>query len=356
MASASEQERTESATPRRREKAREEGQVVRSREVVSTSLFLGNLLFFSFAGVSLYRQMVQLTRSALSGLGDMEMSLDGVYALFVGYLNRTAMMLLPLFLTLFVLALVANLLQTGGLFSAKALEPKLSRLNPWEGFRRMFSMQSVNELFKSLVKIGIVGYIAYATIAADMVHVVPLSQQAVEDIVRFFGRSTLRIGTHVSYALIAMAILDYAFQRWQYEKSLRMTVQEVKEERKEAEGDPQIKARIRSIMREMARKRMMEEVPKADVVVTNPTHVAVALRYRRKEMPAPKVVAKGAGYVAERIKAVAQEHDVPLVENQAVARSLFKNVEIGDHIPETLYKAVAGILAYVYRIKPPVGA
>jgi flagellar biosynthetic protein FlhB len=147
-------------------------------------------------------------------------------------------------------------------------------------------------------------------------------------------------------------VLDYAFQRWQYEKGLRMTVQEVKEEQKEAEGNPQIKARIRSIMRAMAQKRMMAEVPKADVVVTNPTHVAVALSYRRQEMPAPTVVAKGAGYVAQRIKAIAQEHQVPLVENRTVAQSLFKTVEIGHTIPEALYKAVAEILAYVYRLRP----
>jgi flagellar biosynthetic protein FlhB len=147
-------------------------------------------------------------------------------------------------------------------------------------------------------------------------------------------------------------VLDYAFQRWQYEKSLRMTFQEVKEEQKESEGDPQIKARIRSIMRAMARKRMMAEVPKADVVVTNPTHVAVALCYRRQDMPAPMVIAKGAGYVAQRIKAIAQEHQIPLVENRPVAQSLFKTVEIGHTIPEALYKAVAEILAYVYRLRP----
>jgi flagellar biosynthetic protein FlhB len=147
-------------------------------------------------------------------------------------------------------------------------------------------------------------------------------------------------------------VLDYAFQRWQYEKNLRMSLQEVKDERKESDGDPQIRSRIRSIMREMARKRMMEEVPKADVVVTNPTHLAIALRYRRQDMPAPKVIAKGAGYIAERIKAVAREQGVPLVENRSVAQSLYKTVEIDDVIPEVLYKVVAEILAYVYRLKP----
>jgi flagellar biosynthetic protein FlhB len=350
------QERTQEATPKRRDKAREEGQVVKSREVVSTSIFLGNLLFFSLAGVYLYQQLIQLTRATLETLGEFELSLDSVYLLFLDHLNSMAMILLPLFLTLLVLAVAVNLVQTGVLFSSKAMEPKFSRINPVEGLKRIFSMQSVNELFKSLVKIGIVGYIAYTTIAADIAHVFPLIQQSIENILGFFGRSALRIGIHTSYALIAMAILDYAFQRWQHEKRLRMTLQEVKEERKESDGDPQIRSRIRSIMRELARQRMMEEVPKADVVVTNPTHVAVALRYLRQEMQAPKVVAKGAGYVAERIKAIAHEHHVPVVENRAVARNLFKTVEIGNPIPKTLYKAVAEILAYVYQLKRPVHA
>jgi flagellar biosynthetic protein FlhB len=354
LASEAGQERTESATPKRREKAREEGQVVKSREVVSTSLFLGNLLFFTVAGVSLYHKMVQLTREMLGTLADTNVSPDSVYLLFRDLIRQLAFMLVPLFLLLMVLALAANLLQSGVLFSSKVLEPKMSRLNPLSGMKRIFSLHAVNELFKSLVKIGIVGYIAYAAIAADMAQVFPLSQQTITDILGFFGHSALRIGLHTSYALVVMAILDYGFQRWQHEKRLRMTLQEVKEERKESEGNPQIKARVRSIMREMARKRMMEEVPRADVIVTNPTHLAVALRYRREEMHAPKVIAKGAGFIAERIRAIAQEHRIPVLENQAVARSLYQTVEIGDTIPETLYRAVAEILAYVYRLKAPV--
>ncbi len=355
MAEPSSQERTESATPRRREKARQEGQVVRSREVVSTSLFLGNLLFFSFAGVTLFQQMTLITQTTFTRVADLQVSLDGVYLLFLTYVWQIAWMLVPLFIVIVVLATASNLLQTGIVFSQKALEPKLSHLNPGAGLKRLFSMQSVNELFKSLVKIGIVGYIAYASITAGLEHFFPLTQQAVEDILGFLGKKALSIGVHTSYVLIMLAILDYGFQRWQFEKKLRMSPQEVKEERKETEGDPQIKTRIRSVMREMARKRMMEEVPKADVVVTNPTHVAVALRYRRQEMSAPTVIAKGAGYVAERIKEIAQQHRVPLVENRPVAQHLFRTVEIGALIPDNLYNAVAEILAYVYRIKPPIG-
>lgn len=354
MAEPSHQERTESATPRRREQARREGQVVKSREIVSTSLFMGNLLFFSFAGVTLFQQMLQLTQQSLAHISEFQMSIDGIYQLFLSYIKQISWMLLPLFFVLLILAVASNILQSGVIFSDQALVPKFSRISPAGGFKRIFSLQAVNELFKSIFKIGIIGYIAYASISSNFEHFFPLSQQAVEDIAGFLGQKALRLGMHTSYGLIMLAILDYGFQRWQFEKDLRMSPQEIKEERKETEGDPQIKARVRSVMREMAQKRMMEEVPKADVVVTNPTHLAVALRYRQDEMAAPTVIAKGADFLAERIKEVAIEHGIPLVENRPVAQHLFHHVDIGSPIPDSLYKAVAEILAYVYRIKPPV--
>jgi flagellar biosynthetic protein FlhB len=352
MPSAYEQERTEAATPRRRQKAREEGHVAKSREVISSGLFLGILLFFTFSGTSLCQHMLELSRHALTTLESVEVSPAGVHLLFVDYLSQITSMLLPLLLTTFVLALATNVLQTGFLLLPQGLKPRFSWLNPWQGLRRLCSLQALLELCKSLLKIGLVSCIAFLFIAAEVEHFFLLTGQGIEDIAWRLGSSALRLGMWTFYALIGLALLDFAFQRWQYEKSLRMTLQEIKEEKKHEEGNPQIKARIRSLMREMARKRMMEDVPKADVVVTNPTHLAVALQYRRQEMLAPQVLAKGAGYVAERIKAVAQEHAVPLVENKGVAQSLFKTVDIGETIPETLYKVVAEILAYVYRLKP----
>jgi flagellar biosynthetic protein FlhB len=353
MAETSQQERTEAPTPKRREEARKKGQVVKSREVVSTSLFLGNLLFFGFAGLTLVNKMLLLTQTTLQNIPQQELSLEIVYELFLHYIRHIAWMLLPLSLVIFIVAIVSNILQTGIIFSATPLKPKLSHLSPVSGLKRLFSMQSVNELFKSLVKIGLVGYIAYTVIAGNLEHLFPLIQQPVEQITRFLGQKIFDLGVSVSYVLIVLAVVDFSFQRWQHEKKLRMTTREVKQERKETEGDPQIKSRIRSIMRDAAQKRMMEDVPKADVIVTNPTHLAVALRYRSQEMTAPQVIAKGAGYMAERIKAVAKQHGVPTVENRPVARHLFQTVEIGGAVPETLYKAVAEILAYIYRLKPP---
>jgi flagellar biosynthetic protein FlhB len=351
MAFGDDAERTEAATPHRREQAREEGQAVRSREVVVTAVFLSNVLFLTMAGASLYEQMLGLTRDTLLSLSALEVSLSGVHQLYTYYLGRLATMLAPLFLATFVLTLGCHLFQTGWLFSLNSLAPQWSHINPARGLQRLVSMQGLSELIKSLLKIGIIGYVAYTGILAEVEHVLRLSAYDIPEIVQYIGNSFLRLCVRISYVVLLIAALDYGWQRWQFEKSLRMSKQEIKEESKAQDGDPQIKARVRSMMREMARKRMMQEVPRATVVVTNPTHLAIALVYRRDEMAAPQVVAKGAGYVAERIKAIAQEHDIPLVENKPIAQQLFKTVEIGQAIPEGLYKAVAEILAYVYRLQ-----
>ena len=351
MAFGDDAERTEAATPRRREQAREEGKAVKSREVIIAALFLSNVLFFSVAGRSLYEHMLTLTREAFLTLGEVEVSLVGLHHLYTRYLNHLATMMLPLLLTTFVLTLGCHLLQTGFLFSLHSLAPQWSHLNPAQGLQNIFSMRGLNEMVKSLLKIGVIGYVAYKTITAEVESFLMLSARDVVSIAQYVGRSTLHVCIRASYVMIALAVVDYAWQRWRFEKSLRMSKQEIKEESKAQEGDPQLKARIRSIMREMARKRMMQDVPKATVVVTNPTHLAIALAYRREEMVAPQVVAKGAGYVAERIKAIAQEHAIPLVENKPIAQQLFKTIDIGETIPEGLYKAVAEILAYVYRLE-----
>jgi flagellar biosynthetic protein FlhB len=344
-------ERTEAATPRRREKAREEGQTIKSREVVITAVFLSNVLFFSLADTSLYEHMLTLTREAFVTVGDVEFSLAGMQHLYLRYLTHLATMLLPLLLMTFALTLGCHLLQTGFLFSLNSLAPQWSHINPAQGLQRLLSMQGLNELIKSLLKIGIIGFIMYRTITSEAESFIMLSARDVGSIAQYVGQSTLRVCVRAASVMLALAVFDYAWQRWQFEKSLRMSKQEIKEESKAQEGDPQIKARIRIIMREMARKRMMQDVPKATVVITNPTHLAIALVYQREEMVAPQVVAKGAGYVAERIKAIAQEHAIPLVENKPLAQQLFKTVDIGEIIPEGLYKAVAEILAYVYRLE-----
>jgi len=230
------------------------------------------------------------------------------------------------------------------------MTPKLSKLNPLQGIKKLFSLKSLNELVKSLVKVTIVGWVSVKTVMADLDSIPGLMQLGVYDILAFIGKVAFRIGLYTCLVLIVLAIFDYIFQRWQHEKGLKMSKQEVKDENKMTEGDPAVKARIRSIQREMAQRRMMEAVPEATVVITNPTHLAIALKFE-SDFHAPVLVAKGAGKLAERIREVARANDVPVVEQKPLARTLYKAVEIGDFIPAELYRAVAEILAYVYRIK-----
>ena len=351
MAFGDDAERTEEATPRRREKAREDGKTVQSREVTVTLLFLSNVVFLSVAGTSLYEQLLALTRSTFMHLGEVELSLAGIHYVYATYARYLAQMVLPLFLTVFLFTLGGHLVQTGFFVSSHGLAPKWSSINPAQGLQRLFSTQGLHESVKSLLKIGVLGYVVYALLAGEVSSFLALSARDVPTIVHYLGQAAMQVCSRAIYVMLALALFDYGVQRWQFAKSLRMTKQEIKEENKEQEGDPQIKARVRSIMREAARKRMMQAVPQATVVVTNPTHLAIALLYKREEMAAPEVVAKGAGYIAERIKALAQEHEVPIVENKPVAQQLYKTVDLGGVVPESLYKAIAEILAYVYRLK-----
>jgi len=258
---------------------------------------------------------------------------------------------LPMMASVLVVAVLSNVMQVGILFSWKAMAPKFSKLNPLKGLERLFSKQSFMELFKSLAKLVIVGTIAYWTVKGEMDRFITLGDLEVSGIGLYILKVMLKIFFRVSIAMIILAVIDYAFQKWQYMEKLKMTKQEVKEEHKQTEGDPAVKSRIRKVQHEVARRRMMQEVPNADVVVTNPIHLAVAIKYDRLGMGAPQVVAKGAELIADRIKALAKENDVPVVENKLLARDLYKNVEIGEEIPSVFYQAVAEVLAYVYKLK-----
>jgi flagellar biosynthetic protein FlhB len=237
------------------------------------------------------------------------------------------------------------------LFSSKPLEPKMNRISPLAGVKRLFSPRGLVELAKGLFKVAMVAYVTYLTIAAEVSEFVTYMDMEVGQIFGLSGDVILTLGYRIVLLLLIMAILDYAFQRWDYEKNLRMTKQEVKEELKQQEGDPQQRARVRSLQREMSQRRMMGDVEQADVVVTNPTHIAVALKYKSDTMDAPIVLAKGQRLVAERIKELAREAGVPLVENKPLARALFKTAQIGEQIPEELFKAVAEVLAFVFQLR-----
>jgi flagellar biosynthetic protein FlhB len=337
------QEKTEQATGRKKQKAREKGQVPRNKELTSIASMGGILMMFYFIGEYSFASMSTFTGSALSlkyGTDPMNVSRVAII--------EGAKILLPFLFAPMVFAILASVAQGGFVF--KSLEFEIEKINPLNGLKKLFSLNGVAELLKSILKFAIGGWVVYYVIKKDLKALPALSAMELNALVKVSAEMLVRaVGIAYFYYLI-VAFVSYMVERWQHEKSLRMTKQEVKEEHKETEGDPLIKSRIRSLQREMARKRMMQDVPKATVVITNPTHLAVALLYEDKKMFAPKIVAKGAGVVAEKIKEIAAEHGVPIMEDKPLARALFKH-EIDTFIPEELYVAVARILAYIYKLK-----
>ncbi len=345
------QERTEQATAKRREEAREKGQVAKSREAASVAVLLSCLLFFYFNATGLLQKIMVLMSSTFREAGRTDIGLDNASALLSGFIFKAFFMLLPLLGLVTVAALLANVVQVGFLFSSSAIQPDLAKLDPLKGLKNLLSLKSVVELLKSILKMCLIGLIAYQVVAKEIANCLPLAQQSVWGIVAYTGRISFKILLTTCWGLVLLAILDYFYQRWEHEKGLKMTRQEIKEEYKNTEGNPAIKARIKRLQREMARKRMMAAVPTADVVITNPTHLAVALKYEQDKKSAPQVVAKGAGLIAEKIKSVAGESKVPVIEDKPLAQVLYKIVKVDDLIPESLYRSVAEVLAYVYSLR-----
>jgi len=278
-------------------------------------------------------------------------STDTVSSLMAGVVYDIFSLLLPMFLVAMVTAFLVNLLQAGFVFSFEPLSPKWSKIDPIKGLKRLFSLHAVVELLKNVLKILIIGLSLWLTMDAEWAVLPRLVSYRIPEIVAYVGKVSFKIVLSTCWILVVLAVLDFLYQRWEHNRSLKMTKQEVKEEYKQLEGDPLVKGRIRRIQREWARKRMMAAVPKADVVITNPTHYAIAIRYEQETMAAPLVLAKGADYLAEKIKEIARIHHVPIIENKEVAQLLFKLTDVEEMIPETLYRAVAEILAYVYRIR-----
>jgi len=352
MPQGSDQERTEKATPKRRQEARKKGQVAQSREVTSALILMCGLSALYLAGPYCYQRLRRLTEGFFRGAAEAAtLHPEGLHRLLGEILGQFVLIVAPLMVAVLFAGLAANIAQVGFMVSSEALSPKFSKLNPLQGAKRLFSLRSLVELTKSLLKMGIVGGIAYLAVAGEVDQFPGMIQAEVSVLFQYITGLSFKIGLNVGIALLILAALDYGYQRWQFEKNMMMTKEEVKEEHKQMEGDPKIKARIRAIQMETARRRMMEAVPEATVVITNPTHFAVALKFTSGEMEAPKVVAKGAGYVAQRIKEMAREAGVPVVEDKPLARSLFQSADINQFIPVELYQAVAEILAYVYRLQ-----
>lgn len=351
MAEESFQERTEQATPKKREEAREKGQVAKSRELASVAVLLTGVFVLYWGSAFFYHHLTGILKYYLHEAAVHNITVNAMPGMGLYAMRQLSVTLLPLFLVLFAVAVLSNYLQVGSLLAWEAIVPKFSKLNPLEGIKRLFSAQSLMEFGKSLFKLVVVGWIAWDTMSSQMPRLVPLLDQTPGMILSYVSQVSFTLFWKVCLVMIFLAILDFMFQKWDFEKNLRMTKQEVKEEHKQTEGDPQVKSKIRSIQREMAMKRMMADVPEADVIITNPTHLAVALKYDSSSMEAPKVVAKGSGHVADRIRKLARENGVPVIENKPLAQSLYKLVDVGKVIPEQLYQAVAQVLAHVYSLR-----
>ncbi|MCC6483936.1 MAG: flagellar biosynthesis protein FlhB [Armatimonadetes bacterium] len=345
------EEKTEQPTDRRREEARRKGQAARSVELSSSLAVLAALITLKTMGPAFTERLRNLCVYCFTTWPVRSFDLESASVMGRFALTQSVMILLPVLLIGMGVAALATAAQVGLVFSVEPLQPQLTRLDPMKGLQRMLSKRGVFELFKTTLKVLVVGYVIWITLREESGTLANLMNTSWIGIATGVGAVAWKMIVRATCSILVIAGIDYAVQRRQHMQELMMTRQELKEDLRRSEGDPTTRSRIRSIMREMARKRMMADVPKADVVITNPVHFAVALKYDAGEMAAPKVVAKGQNLVAEKIKEIAEKHKVPVVRNIPLARSLFRSVEVGREVPLELYEAVAEVLAAVYRIK-----
>lgn len=345
------QEKTEKATPKKRSESRKKGQVAKSADFPSSLILL-----FTFAGFAMFggfykQRIMNMFDDIFENWLLMELTSENVFNLFDTLVTEMLIFLLPIFSIAILVGIIGNVAQFGFLLTGEPLKMKLSKLNPLQGLKQIFSMRSIVEMLKSLLKLLIIGVLVYQTIASDWSRLLSLSDLSVEQIFAFAAGLTVSMGIKIGAALVILAFADYLYQKYEQEKSMKMSKQDIKDEHKKSEGDPLVKGRIREKQRRMAIQRMMQQIPNADVVITNPTHFAIALKYDSSNMEAPVIIAKGMDHVALRIREIAKEHGVITMENKPLARALYERAEIGDAIPADLFQAVAEVLAYVYKLK-----
>lgn len=347
------EDKTEKATPKKRDDARKKGQVLQSREIVAALL-----LTFVFAGIGsfggyIYSEIAAFTNKIFTeyaGIEDLfsKSILSRLFFETVGVILKTTA---PIFAIALITSVIAGYAQVGFLFTTETLGFKFSRINPLAGAKRLFSMRAIVEMLKSMFKIGVVGYIAYKYLDGEKHNVLNLMSMDAMGIAIYIGSISINMAIRICVALILLAILDYVYQWWEYERNLKMSKQDVKDEYKMTEGNQEIKSKIKQKQRQISMRRMLQDVPKADVVITNPTHFAVAIQYNLKFSDAPIVIAKGQDFLAQRIREVAKENNIEIVENKPLARTLYSSVDIGEAIPPDLYQAVAEVLAFVFSLK-----
>jgi flagellar biosynthetic protein FlhB len=344
-------ERTEAATPRKLEHLRDEGKVSKSPEVNSAVAVLAGIVVLYGFGGSTATQLQAYIGAILGDLSRPDLNDALTMSLTIGAFTVFATALTPLLIAMPIAGVVSSIGQVGLLLSGKSLAPDLERVNPMAGFKRLFSMRIAVEFLKTVVKLGIIGWLLYRAYLDSLPAFLSMAGADLPGAVRLFVDTAFSMAISVGAAFLVLALIDYGYQRWEFLRGARMTKQELKEEYRQSEGAPEIRAAIRRRQKRIAMSRMMQNVPRADVVVTNPTHFAVALSYRGDEMSAPKVIAKGQDLIAQRIKQIAREHHVPVVENKPLAQALYRTVEVEQEIPYELFQAVAQVLAYIYALK-----
>ena len=344
-------EKTEEATPKRRQEARNKGQVAKSVEINSAIILLSAFYFLSLRGGYMFDKLQEIMRYMFTEFSLHDFNVDSIHALTLTLIIEFLKIVMPLMLIIAVIGIMVNYFQVGYMFNPGLLMPDFSRINPLSGFSRMFfSKTPLVNLAKSLFKVMVIGYFIVSFLEKQMYILPKMAGVDVETGILFFGNLIIDLGYRVGAVLLIIAAFDYYYQWYSHNEGMKMSKDEIKEEYKQTEGNPLIKSKIRSKQREMAMRRMMQEVPRSDVVITNPTHFAVALKYE-DGMPAPLVVAKGQDNTALRIKQIAGDNKVTIVENKSLARALYQTVEVGSYIPYELYQAVAEVLAYVFKLK-----
>jgi len=346
------EEKTEKATPKKIKEAREKGQVLQSKEVNSAFVLLGGFVGLNVLSTYLINSIQSFTMYIYGEYLNVDylFSIQNMNKMIITVFFNFFKMALPIGGICLIIGVISSYMQVGFLFTTKTLNMKLSKLNPLEGFKRLFSMKALVELIKSIIKILLISYVVYGYIIKEVNNIFGTIMMDIPKIVGTLKTITMSMSMRASITLLIIAVADYYYQKYDYDKNLMMSKQEIKEEFKQMEGNPQIKSKIREKQRQIAMRRMMQDVPKADVIITNPTHYAIALQYDPNLSQAPIVLAKGQDLIAQQIKKIATENQLPIVENKVLARTLYETVEIGSVIPPELYQMVAEILAYVYQI------
>lgn len=350
-------EKTEEPTAKKKEDTRKDGKVAKSKELSSGVELIALFLILKFWIGSMGQKFMEMFNIIYEKFDEYTTFWggnisDGDYTiLFRGVFTKILILLLPFFAVGMVISIVVNMLQFKFKVSTKPLKPKFSKLNPVSGMKRLFSAEKLMELFKSILKVLLITYVVHSTIKDDWVYLFKFYEMPLNQALELIGNIVINLGLKISLFFLVIAFVDLAYQRYKFHKDIKMTKQEVKDEYKNSEGDPQIKGKIRQKMREVSQRRMMQDLTKADVVITNPTHFAVAIKYTPEEHSAPIVVAKGADYLAQKIKGIARENNIEIVENKPLARMLYANVDVGQEVPPELYQAVAEVLAFVYKLQ-----